>query len=207
MRDTAMTAEDRPRRRRRPQEKYARLIEAAISVFSEAGYARARVDEICRRAAVSVGTFYDNFENKADLMADVAEHVLDAAPPPDFETVRSLEQWLAGRIASSAAAFTRAWIEGLRAEPALHAAHTRLRQRATERYEQWVREARSLHRSLRPSLDEATAALGVLALLKEAATVTDDPPAERAARYARVIWTIVHGATEPLEPKTNSPSI
>lgn len=45
-----------------------RLIEAAISVFSERGYDGAGVQEIARRAGLTTGAIYANFRGKAELL-------------------------------------------------------------------------------------------------------------------------------------------
>jgi len=61
---------DRPttgRARRRPEEKRARLLAAARTIFGETGYG-ASVHEICQAAGVGIGTFYLQFPDKSDLM-------------------------------------------------------------------------------------------------------------------------------------------
>ena len=45
-----------------------RLLDAAIQVFSERGYAGAGVQEIARRAGLTTGAIYANFRGKADLL-------------------------------------------------------------------------------------------------------------------------------------------
>src|SRR5204862_2491457 len=65
--------EKRPRRERRPQEKFNRLMASAIVVFAEEGYVGTSVHAICRHAGVSIGSFYDHFDDKADLMLHVME--------------------------------------------------------------------------------------------------------------------------------------
>lgn len=44
---------------------------AAIQVFSEKGYHEARADEIAQAAGVAVGTIYNYFENKEDILFDI----------------------------------------------------------------------------------------------------------------------------------------
>lgn len=46
----------------------ARLLDAARDVFSETGYASARVEDIVTRAGVSHGTFYTHYPNKAAVL-------------------------------------------------------------------------------------------------------------------------------------------
>jgi len=59
-----------PRWRRRPAERPQELLEAALQVFAESGLARARVEDIARRAGVSKGTVYLYFTSKEDLFKE-----------------------------------------------------------------------------------------------------------------------------------------
>ena len=45
-----------------------RLLDAATEVFLEKGYEGTRVAEIARRAGLTTGAIYGNFESKADLL-------------------------------------------------------------------------------------------------------------------------------------------
>jgi AcrR family transcriptional regulator len=47
-----------------------RLIDAAIEVFLERGYAGTRVQDIARRAGLTTGAMYSHFENKAALLSE-----------------------------------------------------------------------------------------------------------------------------------------
>lgn len=44
------------------------IVQAASALFGQVGYEAARIDAIAEQAEVSVGTFYNYFENKADLL-------------------------------------------------------------------------------------------------------------------------------------------
>jgi len=86
---TAHPASHDPRWRRRPGERPAQLIDAALEVFSEHGFAAAKLDEIARRAGVSKGTIYLYFTSKEDLFKAVVKHIIGAQlrsaaqfPPP-----------------------------------------------------------------------------------------------------------------------------
>ena len=50
-----------------------RLIEAAADVIAEAGYDRAGVQEIARRAGLTNGAIYANFRDKSELLAEAVE--------------------------------------------------------------------------------------------------------------------------------------
>ncbi len=45
-----------------------RILQAAAQLFREIGYGAVRIDDIARAAEVSVGTFYNYFETKGDLL-------------------------------------------------------------------------------------------------------------------------------------------
>jgi len=53
-----------------PAETRSRLIEAAIEVFLENGYAKTRVQDIARRAGLTTGAMYAHFTNKAALLSE-----------------------------------------------------------------------------------------------------------------------------------------
>ncbi len=65
-----------PRWRRAPEERPKQIIEAALEVFGEVGLARARLDDIARRAGVSKGTIYVYFPDKEELFKEVVRHTV-----------------------------------------------------------------------------------------------------------------------------------
>ena len=66
-----------PRWQRRKDARPAELLTAALEVFTERGFAGARLDDIAARAGVSKGTLYLYYANKEELFkATVREHVL-----------------------------------------------------------------------------------------------------------------------------------
>lgn len=56
-----------------------KLIDAATEVFLEKGYEGARVAEIARRAGVTTGAIYGNFESKAHLLTAALASAVDGA--------------------------------------------------------------------------------------------------------------------------------
>ncbi|MDI7862680.1 TetR/AcrR family transcriptional regulator [Rhizobiaceae bacterium n13] len=72
-------------RARQKADKNRRILEAATRLFREVGYEAARIEDIAECAEVSVGTFYNYYQNKGDmLLATVAmevEEVLEAGEP------------------------------------------------------------------------------------------------------------------------------
>ena len=65
-----------PSHRRRKQARPQELLEAALSLFVEKGFAATRIEQIALRAGVSKGTLYLYFPSKQDLLqAVIAEHL------------------------------------------------------------------------------------------------------------------------------------
>lgn len=77
---TTAGGEALPRTRRTQQERTAetrrKLIEAAIAILAESGYAATSTTVVADRAGVSRGSIFYNFPTKADLMLAVLDHVL-----------------------------------------------------------------------------------------------------------------------------------
>ncbi|MGH7700872.1 MAG: TetR/AcrR family transcriptional regulator [Gemmatimonadales bacterium] len=61
----------RPRWRRRKEARPEEILEAALDVFVERGYAAARLDQVARHAGVTKGTIYLYFPSKAALFKAV----------------------------------------------------------------------------------------------------------------------------------------
>jgi AcrR family transcriptional regulator len=95
---SARPAPHRPRRRNkaaRPVE----LLEAAIELFVQQGYAATRIDEVARRAGVAKGTVYVYYKDKEALFqaavrhligptVDRIEHAIDDFPGPSADLLR-----------------------------------------------------------------------------------------------------------------------
>ncbi|TMR13004.1 helix-turn-helix transcriptional regulator [Nonomuraea zeae] len=88
-------------------------MQAGREVFEEHGYDAARIDDVCRRAQVSHGTFYTYFGSKEALFGEVAEavvgemfaaSVVGAAAPDDPYA----------RIEAANRLYLRAWAENSR---------------------------------------------------------------------------------------------
>lgn len=71
----------RPRAERIESEEDTRtkLLRAAVSVFSEHGYERATVREICRKAGANVALVNYHFGDKMELYLEVVRYSIDAA--------------------------------------------------------------------------------------------------------------------------------
>jgi AcrR family transcriptional regulator len=75
-----------PKFRRRKADRPGEIVEAALAVFAEKGFAAARLDEIAARAGVSKGALYLYFATKEDLFRAVVEQAI----APNIEMVRAI---------------------------------------------------------------------------------------------------------------------
>jgi TetR/AcrR family transcriptional regulator len=89
------------KRERRKQDRPGELLEAALDLFVEKGYAATRVEEVAARAGVSKGTLFLYFPSKEDLFkavvrASVVEPVTQgAAEVANFQgTCGELLEWM-----------------------------------------------------------------------------------------------------------------
>src|SRR3954470_17369248 len=63
-------------RRRRKEARPAELLEAALTLFVEKGFAATRSEEVAKAAGVSKGTLYLYFPSKEELLKAVIQHYL-----------------------------------------------------------------------------------------------------------------------------------
>lgn len=70
--------ESKPKWQRRKTARPSEIIEAAMDVFVEKGFAAAKLDEIAKRAGVAKGTLYLYFETKQDVFRAVAIQAIEA---------------------------------------------------------------------------------------------------------------------------------
>lgn len=75
-----------PKWQRRAEDRPREICTAALEVFSEKGFAAAKLDEIARRAGVSKGTLYLYFKDKEDLFRAVVRDTV----APNIDMVRAM---------------------------------------------------------------------------------------------------------------------
>ena len=63
---------DKPKWRRRKAARPGEIVDAALEVFAEKGFAAAKLDDIARRAGISKATLYLYFETKEEIFRAVA---------------------------------------------------------------------------------------------------------------------------------------
>lgn len=84
-----------PKWRRRKEDRPGEIVAAAFAVFSERGFAAARLDEIARRAGVSKGALYLYFETKEDLFRAVVRQSV----VPNVQVVTAMAEAYPGPFA------------------------------------------------------------------------------------------------------------
>src|SRR5690242_13997672 len=67
---------------RRPEDRPDELLEAALHIFAERGYANTKLEDIAAKVGVSKGTIYHYFATKEDLLLRALEHYHDRAFQP-----------------------------------------------------------------------------------------------------------------------------
>jgi len=153
--DRDVTLGDKARRTRN------RLLRAAYEQFTATGYRGTQVADICRRAGMSVGTFYQYFRSRSDVMttlvSDAVRGTLDL-PPWRLERGRSgvrelLREYVAGYEVT--APFQGVWEEATHVDDVPAAVRRDLSRFMTERLEREFRTARrtgAFDRDLDPAL-------------------------------------------------------
>jgi AcrR family transcriptional regulator len=97
---------DQPKFRRRKADRPDEIVAAALAVFSEKGFAAARLDDIAARAGVSKGAIYLYFATKEDIFRAVVDqaiapnlHVLQGLASNHPGPFRALLDGILGRVA------------------------------------------------------------------------------------------------------------
>ena len=81
-----MLVPSEPKFRRRKADRPGEIVNAAMAVFAERGFAAARLDEIAARAGVSKGALYLYFETKEEIFRAVVEQAI----APNIQTIRAM---------------------------------------------------------------------------------------------------------------------
>jgi AcrR family transcriptional regulator len=101
-------------RRAQGERSRERLIEAAIQIISERGFAAASVGDICREAGVAKTALYWHFDNKEGLLAKVLERVGE-----NWIAAMRERTYLVGEPPARLAGLIDAWREILQSQPQL----------------------------------------------------------------------------------------
>ncbi len=86
--------DNQPKWNRRKDARPAEIIEAALHVFTEQGFASAKLEEVARRAGIAKGTLYRYFDTKEDLFRAVVQHAIAG----NLQTIEQAAQAFQGSL-------------------------------------------------------------------------------------------------------------
>jgi AcrR family transcriptional regulator len=89
MAEMQASKEPAPRWHRRPEARPDEILAAALDVFGEQGFVRAKLDDIARRAGISKGTLYLYFDSKETIFREMVRARMVASVVAGEEMVRS----------------------------------------------------------------------------------------------------------------------
>lgn len=87
---------DKSRRRRDPEERRAEILAAALSLFSERGFAATRIEDVAARAGIAKGTVYLHFPDKEALFTSLASGM--ASPILERMEAMAAQDGVPGRL-------------------------------------------------------------------------------------------------------------
>ena len=90
------------RRRLSPEVRRAQILDAALAVFAERGYAAARMEDIGQRCELSKSGLYAHFTGKEEVFAALLTRAGGAGPGPPASSPAT-ERRATGGLASGAA--------------------------------------------------------------------------------------------------------
>jgi AcrR family transcriptional regulator len=183
--------EDLPRapRQARSREKRAQLLKSAEALFVERGYAGVTADDIAASAGVSVGTFYNYFRNKRQILlaltmlrlSDIFTHLrlaqMDLAHGDHHATIHdAITAVLAGDLRPGLRAV---WQQLMTLEPELAPYQATMRRYALNLIEERLRAASEIG-GVWPNFDIEGTSLALFSMLDSlSARRDDDLPIER----------------------------
>lgn len=203
--------EELPRapRQARSREKRAELLNYAEALFVERGYAATTADDIARAAGYSVGTFYNYFRNKRQILlalallrlADIFTHLrlakLDLAHGDHHTAIRAaVTSVVAGERSQG---LRVVWQQLMSLEPELAPYQATVRRYALNLIEERLRAACASGETW-PDLDIEGTALAIFSLLDSlSARRGDELPAERVVES---VSAMIERALFPPAPTT-----
>ena len=147
-------------RQKRSLDKRARLKAAGRALFGAKGYERASVEEIAERAGLAVGTFYQHFRSKRQLLLSLMNELLERLgqlnlrPSTEFDVQAGLHHLLSQAFATDLQylGVYRAWQEAALFDPDLARKQTEIHAWTTARVESLFRLL-SAQPGARPGVD------------------------------------------------------
>jgi AcrR family transcriptional regulator len=88
-----------PRWQRRPEARPEEILDAALTVFGESGFARTKIEDVARLAGVSKGTVYCYFDSKESLFREMVRARVVASLAEAEAFVRTFDGTARGLLA------------------------------------------------------------------------------------------------------------
>jgi len=112
---------------KRSLDKRARLKSAALEIFGKKGYEGASIEEIARKADLAIGTFYQHFRSKRQLLLVLMDDLLEGLSQINLSSIESKDirsslRALLSRAFSADLKYLgayRAWQEAILSDPEL----------------------------------------------------------------------------------------
>ncbi len=109
----------------RSEETRAKIMEAAVKLFSNQGYNKASVDDICAEAGISKGAFYHHFKSKQELFLALLDGWLqiidqaieaskDKTAPETFMQMTEAFPYIFGSAGANLPMFLEFWLQASR---------------------------------------------------------------------------------------------
>jgi AcrR family transcriptional regulator len=132
-----------PPHQRRSLDKRVRLKAAGRVLFGSKGYERTSIEEIAVQAGLAVGSFYQHFRSKRQLLLSLMNELLEKLgqlnlrPAPDFDVRTGLHHLLSHAFATDLQylGVYRAWQEAVLFDPDLARKQTKIHAWTTARVE------------------------------------------------------------------------
>ena len=202
--------EDLPRvpQQARSREKRDEILKAAVSLFVERGYAGTTSDDIAAAAGVSVGTFYNYFRNKRqvlvmlvierleDIFGNLQLARLDFSLGHHHRAV--VRDAIAAALGGSQQGLRRVWMELMSLEPELVPYQQIIRRYVLTELEASLRAARDKHKTW-PDLDVEATSLALFSLLENIGMRHDADQQISAERVIETLTNIVYRSVFPPE--------
>lgn len=200
--------EDLPRvpQQARSREKRDEILRAAAVMFAERGYSGTTSDDIAEAAGVSVGTFYNYFRNKRqvlvmlvierieDIFSNLQLARMDFSRGGDRETIR---QAIAAALGGTQSALRRVWLELMSHDPELIPYQQIIRRHTLNKVEENLRQAVARGDTW-PNLDVEATALAIFNLLDATSLHVDTGISDE--RMIEALTDMVHRAVFPPQP-------
>lgn len=82
-------------------ERRERLLEAALTLFSERGYANTTIEALCSNARVTTRHFYEQFDGREAVLRDLLESIVEGTLGAAWQALMNEERDMTGRVSDA----------------------------------------------------------------------------------------------------------